>query len=323
MDHHPDEDVYDILPHKQLRHIPSDLDTLQKQVMRLFKDVLDIDDGKKKPIPEKLQSYLNKEKQESLYFSFLVRLDSAVYLDQILSSAPVERLKTGFTALNSTVEETGLLLVPRVKSVSDDDTSEEEVLFKRNWIGRWLPGMNQSLKNTYYMETSALAANGIHFSVRHRIVDNLVFHDRRYIRIAFSPLLRNPRLDVQCYKKGGRVLFSVSDLSQKDEIKGREEAAFALACQEKADVLVFPEMLGDKGLVAPEEGYSEILDVFAIKAEKDGLQAPHIIFSPTWWHDRRNKLHAFDNMAWRLCIQQKQFPYAYPNPEDGKNIWKT
>lgn len=130
MDHHPDEDVYDILPHKQLRHIPSGLDTLQKQVMRLFKDVLDIDDGKKKPIPEKLQSYLNKEKQESLYFSFLVRLDSAVYLDQILSSAPVERLKTGFTALNSTVEETGLLLVPRVKSVSDDDTSEEEVLFK-------------------------------------------------------------------------------------------------------------------------------------------------------------------------------------------------
>lgn len=65
-EHHPD-DVQEILPHKQLRHIPSDLDTLQKQVMRLFEDVLDIDDGKKKPVQEKLQSYLDQEKRNPLY----------------------------------------------------------------------------------------------------------------------------------------------------------------------------------------------------------------------------------------------------------------
>ena len=65
-EHHPD-DVQEILPHKQLRHIPSDLDTLQKQIMRLFQDVLDIDDGKKKPVQEKLQAYLDKEKREPLY----------------------------------------------------------------------------------------------------------------------------------------------------------------------------------------------------------------------------------------------------------------
>ncbi len=63
----PDEDTHKILPHKQLRHIPSDLDTLQKQIMRLFEDVLDIDDGKKKPVHEKLQAYLDKEKREPLY----------------------------------------------------------------------------------------------------------------------------------------------------------------------------------------------------------------------------------------------------------------
>ena len=59
---HPGEDLQKVLPHKQLRHIPSDLDTLQKQIMRLFQDVLDIDDGKKKPVQEKLQAYLDKEK---------------------------------------------------------------------------------------------------------------------------------------------------------------------------------------------------------------------------------------------------------------------
>ena len=62
-----DEDIHKILPHKQLRHIPSDLDTLQKQIMRLFEDVLDIDDGKKKPVQEKLQAYLGKEKSNPLY----------------------------------------------------------------------------------------------------------------------------------------------------------------------------------------------------------------------------------------------------------------
>ena len=65
-EHHPDY-VQKILPHKQLRHMPSDLDTWQKQIMRLFEDVLDIDDGKKKPVQEKLQAHLGKEKRESLY----------------------------------------------------------------------------------------------------------------------------------------------------------------------------------------------------------------------------------------------------------------
>ena len=62
-----DEDIHKILPHKQLAHIPSTVDMLQKQIMRLFQDVLDIDDGKKKPAQEKLQAYLDKEKTHPLY----------------------------------------------------------------------------------------------------------------------------------------------------------------------------------------------------------------------------------------------------------------
>lgn len=67
IERHPGEDIQKHLPHKQLRHIPSDIDTLQKQIMRLFQDVLDIDDGKKKPVQEKLQAYLNKSQREPLY----------------------------------------------------------------------------------------------------------------------------------------------------------------------------------------------------------------------------------------------------------------
>ena len=75
---HPDKDVHEILPHKQLAHIPSTVDILQKQIMRLFQDVLDIDDGKKKPTQEKLQAYLEKEKTHPLY-AYKFQTISTVY----------------------------------------------------------------------------------------------------------------------------------------------------------------------------------------------------------------------------------------------------
>ena len=58
---HPEEDIQTILPHKQLSHIPSDVDTIQKQLLHLFEDVLDIDSNKKKSVSDKLPLYLNKE----------------------------------------------------------------------------------------------------------------------------------------------------------------------------------------------------------------------------------------------------------------------
>jgi len=67
LEENPNKDMEIILPHKQLSHIPSAIDIIQKQVMRLFEDVLDIDDGKKKPAQEKLQAYLDKEKTDNLY----------------------------------------------------------------------------------------------------------------------------------------------------------------------------------------------------------------------------------------------------------------
>ena len=62
-----DGDVENRLPHKELAHIPSTIDMLQKQVMHLFEDVLDISGNKKKSVSEKLQAYLAKEKTQPLY----------------------------------------------------------------------------------------------------------------------------------------------------------------------------------------------------------------------------------------------------------------
>ncbi len=57
--------MHELLPRKQLRHIPSDIDTMQKQIMKLFETVLDIN-KKKQPMGEKLELYFESAKLHSL-----------------------------------------------------------------------------------------------------------------------------------------------------------------------------------------------------------------------------------------------------------------
>lgn len=56
----------DLLPRQELTHIPSSIDNAQKQIQRLFHNVLDIDLGKKSPIQELMANYYNREGSDSL-----------------------------------------------------------------------------------------------------------------------------------------------------------------------------------------------------------------------------------------------------------------
>lgn len=58
--------LMDLLPRKDLTHIPSNIDNVQKQIQRLFQNVLDIDLGKKSPVQELMASYYNREGSDPL-----------------------------------------------------------------------------------------------------------------------------------------------------------------------------------------------------------------------------------------------------------------
>lgn len=58
-------DAMDVLPHKQITHIPSDLDNIQKQILRLFARVLDVD-GEKKPVSQKMAEYYIAQGHDTL-----------------------------------------------------------------------------------------------------------------------------------------------------------------------------------------------------------------------------------------------------------------
>lgn len=59
------EDVIDLLPHKALSHIPSNIDTMQKQIRMIFTQVLDLD-GERLPVQEKLARYYRVRGSDAL-----------------------------------------------------------------------------------------------------------------------------------------------------------------------------------------------------------------------------------------------------------------
>ena len=58
-------DFQDLLPHKKLSHLCSNIDTMQKQIKGLIAQVLDMD-GEKKPVSEKMVAYYNAEGGDTL-----------------------------------------------------------------------------------------------------------------------------------------------------------------------------------------------------------------------------------------------------------------
>ncbi|RCX14350.1 hypothetical protein DFR58_11574 [Anaerobacterium chartisolvens] len=53
------ENIVDLLPHKELTHIPSNLHTMQEQIKTLFAHVLDLDTSPKESVQKKMVRYYN------------------------------------------------------------------------------------------------------------------------------------------------------------------------------------------------------------------------------------------------------------------------
>ena len=58
-------DFPDLLPHKNISHLCSNIDTMQKQIKGLIAQALDMD-GEKKPVSEKMVAYYNAEGSDTL-----------------------------------------------------------------------------------------------------------------------------------------------------------------------------------------------------------------------------------------------------------------
>lgn len=59
------ENILDLLPHKEITHIPSNIHTIQNQVLSLIQRALDMD-GRKGSLEKKLEDYYAREEREPL-----------------------------------------------------------------------------------------------------------------------------------------------------------------------------------------------------------------------------------------------------------------
>lgn len=252
----------------------------------------------------------------------LERLDQAFpWEEQIRQACVYQNGERAFAALNGNGRETGVVLFPRVPSFQDDRTpSAEEAVPARKWQSHFDRGVNQELKNVYYAPIEDLTLRGKPCLVTHHIMDEMPLPMRKTLRVAMSPVLRNARIRKVVYAQSAgkerENLLSLRGVENWERVMARIRAAFLEACRQGADILVFPELLGDKAIFA-EGDYSEFFSGLAREAEEEELPAPYLVVGPTWWSDHHNRLYVMRGSGDYVCVQEKQF--SYEHREDGQN----
>ena len=249
-------------------------------------------------------------------FSLLCCIDRTLFWEDIITAPFMQiNLKDSFSSLNENAQAVGIYILPRVPSLHDPDNPADEVPERtgQSWCSRFLPGLNSELQNIYYVEKEQLSANGTRYDVSHHIYSPIAV--RKRLRIALSPLSHSinpiPNFYTRQTADGAQALFSVQGLADPQHIRQRIKAAYRRAVEEKADILLFPELAGSADDLSPECPTSALLDEMQRECSDIGLGAPLLILLPTLWQEQQNTLHLFGESGARLCVQHKQFPFAH------------
>ena len=278
-------------------------------------------DGIGEPVANEVRDWINNHD----FFPVLelaLRLDRVVpWREQIELANVYQNGERAVAALNGNERETGVVLFPRVPSFQDNRTpSAEEGVPVRKWQSHFVPGVNQELKNVYYAPAEALTLRGKRCRIIHHILGELPVSVRKTLRVALSPVLQDASLRKEVYAwlagKERENRMSLYGIENWARVKERIRAAFLEACRQAADILIFPEMLGDKAIFS-ESDYSVFFSELAREAEEEGLPAPYLVVGPTWWHDHHNQLYVMRGSGDYICVQEKQF--SYEHKEDGEN----
>ena len=267
--------------------------------------------------PEAVDAIQAWRKAHNSFFPILslaCRLDRALYWESILRSSYLcVHLKNSFQSLNDNAAEEGIFLAPRVPSLNDPfDQSSSKDAASKTWAFDWKGGINQELGNTYYMEADQMLVAHKAYTVVHIIVNGRPIG--KALRIAASPISQGKLLlpPTTYTTPDKRRCFSIDGLQDPDRIQNRFRAAFLCAARHRADIVLFPEMLGDGSVLGSEEARNAFFAQLQEEAEDQGFPCPSLLLMPTWWHDKRNELYVLNAFGECVCVQQKQYPFVYP-----------
>ena len=256
-------------------------------------------------------------------------LESSSYFHKITHTSDGKTKE--FESLNTNAEETGLQILPFIKTINDSltpaDESKEnaetqsssvtEEEKKKTWSSDRMLGIHTELSHIFYVETEKLNYNGRRYRAMHSFIGRHSFPEgKKILKIAVCPIAHEDLLNYVTYCKldTKQGFFSITGLKDGQLVQDRIEAAFLKACEEQANIILFPEMLGTADLVS-----RRFFTSLRSKAAEQGYHMPELILMPTWWHENKNELYVMDAGGRFLAVQQKQNSFLYVPPKDGKN----
>jgi hypothetical protein len=211
--------------------------------------------------------------------------------------------QNGFSQLNSecSAKETGYLLLPDLGTFGDENKINKTTT----------PFEKILLKDLIVLQSSGLqTSNGQYYEVRN-LLPMSYSHGNTYpqngiLRIAVSPVCDKWMLkDRPIVKKGNfgtlEYCFANDGIIDENHIHSRVNAAYQKACEQKAHILVFPEMYG-----------TELLSMNADSViDNANQEAAPLVVMPSLWIKNENVSYVQDDSLSVLFGQHKFAPFLY------------
>ena len=263
------------------------------------------------------------EKKKDYYFvrAVICDLDRHIDLTDAIRTYDFNTMKISsqkaksFMGLNSNVDETDIIILPRVKmlkALNERTNAAGERLPRKN-ANDWLDDINKRLNQIYYVKKSEIAG----YKIKNYLFASPVEQDDKdFIRIGMSPILNyslDDLFDIEyCYgvTPDGlhqTQLFRIRNVLCEALINKKAKAAFDRACAEGCDIFISPEMLGSDELSSAD---NEISETFRPKISNK-YKTPFLTLPPTQWKDQKNVLTIFDQNGEKIGEQHKQNRFKY------------
>ena len=272
---------------------------------------------------------LAKIREENNYYScriLLCEIDANFLVDweQIVTTDGA----MGFASLNTNVDTTGVLILPKVSGPKttrrhyDEDQNEE--LVPRKTANEWNDNLNELLGSFYYVLKQDLGD----YTLRNYVCD-FAYNDtdKKELKVGLSPLWNLPsgsllkyNDNIVDYNEAGDKCryFGEIEINKPEEVLMRFRQSFKLACENNVDIFMCPEMLGVQNLYDIDScGFND--EMHRLSKEEKRKNVPQLTIAPTLWKNNSNLAHVYLHSGRMLCAQYKQHKYRL-NGKDGARL---
>ena len=224
-------------------------------------------------------------------------------LSSLLKAKIAEAQEDDFSVvLNTNREQTGIGLLPRCSCVWE----------RKHRLAHSYNRMDNFLFNMLLMENTILGELiDKHFFLKSNLFPH--FKKNRSLKIAATPLRLERNFEVLPYSEEKVQYFKIeyhdtchSELGSESLFEAENELVWGKilsAAKNHADIIVFPEMLGNPTLADFVTQKIKSLS----ESERDSL--PSLIILPSFWQKKGNTVTILDKFGNLVCRQSKQNPF--------------